>query len=54
MEDRRGEGGCGADLATPALAILGALNNAREIQHLDLGSPVPHHAWHACEGRELI
>mmetsp|Transcript_102463 Transcript_102463/g.306074 ORF Transcript_102463/g.306074 Transcript_102463/m.306074 type:complete len:296 (+) Transcript_102463:340-1227(+) len=42
------------DLLSAALAILGPLDDAREVEQLYLGALVVEDAGHACEGRELV
>ena len=38
-----------ADLAAAALAILGAFDNARQVQQLYFGPPVPNHLAAICK-----
>ena len=44
----------GLHLPSAPLAILGSLDDSRQVQHLDLGPPVVHHSGDACQGRELV
>ena len=47
------QGRC-AHLPPAPLAVLGALNDPRQIQQLDLGAPVAHHTRDAGERGELV
>ena len=49
-----GDQGRCAHLPPAPLAVLGALNDPRQIQQLDLGASVAHHTRDAGERGELI
>ena len=44
----------GQHLPPTALAILCSLNDARQIQQLDLRTSIPHHSGHARQRRKFV
>ena len=49
-----GDQGRCAHLPPAPLAVLGALNDPRQIQQLDFGASIAHHTGDAGQGGELI
>lgn len=41
-------------LTSSSFSVLCTLNDTRQVQHLDLGTPVVHHSRNACQGCELV
>mmetsp|Transcript_35064 Transcript_35064/g.88587 ORF Transcript_35064/g.88587 Transcript_35064/m.88587 type:complete len:231 (-) Transcript_35064:217-909(-) len=53
-QDKRARSCSSDDALPPSLAVLGTLNNTRQIKQLDLGTLVPDDAGNTRQGRELV